>query len=352
MPIEFQPDYRNMLDVLANRRPRRLPIYEHVINPPFIDAALGQPISPLARGGRRDLEEYIQRFCGFWRDMTYDTVSYEVCITEILPGGGSLQSEKPGPVQTRADFERCPWAELPALYWRAAEPRFEALRGNVPSGMKPLGGVGNGVFEIAQDVTGYRELSYLQADDPELFADLFARIGDVMLEIWSRFLQRFGEDFAVCRIGDDLGFKTTTMMSPRVIRQHIIPQYRRLFAAMHAAGKPVLFHSCGRIFDVMEDLIAAGMDAKHSNEDVIAPFDEWIARYSGRIGLLGGIDMHKLCTLQADEVYALTLEQGRRWRRLARGWALSSGNSIPEYVPLENYRAMIGAAQAIRAEEE
>jgi hypothetical protein len=44
-------------------------------------------------------------------------------------------------------------------------------------------------------------------------------------------------------------------------------------------------------------------------------------------------------------------EKGRRFRTLARGYALGSGNSIPEYVPVEGYLAMIEAAQRIRSEE-
>lgn len=35
----------------------------------------------------------------------------------------------------------------------------------------------------------------------------------------------------------------------------------------------------------------------------------------------------------------------------ARGYALGSGNSIPDYVPTENYLAMIRAAQALRQGE-
>jgi len=33
----------------------------------------------------------------------------------------------------------------------------------------------------------------------------------------------------------------------------------------------------------MDDVIALGIDAKHSNEDAIAAYDEWIARYSERL---------------------------------------------------------------------
>ena len=144
----FQPDYRNMLAVLANRRPARLPIYEHLINPPVIERILGVPFAGLINGDLRDLDEFFHQFCRFWQEMTYDTVSFEVCITEILPDGGALLGERPGPIQTRADFERYPWTELPERFWKVAAPRLDALLANLPAGMKPVGGVGNGIFEI------------------------------------------------------------------------------------------------------------------------------------------------------------------------------------------------------------
>ena len=188
--------------------------------------------------------------------MTYDTVSYEVCITEILPGHGAIMGGK-GPIQNRADFDRYPWAELEARYWALAEPRFDALRRHVPPGMKALGGVGNGVLEISEDLVGFESLAYVQADDPALFADLYRRIGDLMTGIWQRFLRQYADVFAICRFGDDLGFKTSTLVSPRIIRQHIIPQYRRIIDLIHAAERPFLWHSCGCIFSVMDDVIAS-----------------------------------------------------------------------------------------------
>lgn len=47
----------------------------------------------------------------------------------------------------------------------------------------------------------------------------------------------------------------------------------------------------------------------------------------------------------------LITEKGLRFRSSARGYALDSGNSISDYVPVEGYRAMIEAAQKIRMEE-
>ena len=66
---------------------------------------------------------------------------------------------------------------------------------------------------------------------------------------------------------------------------------------------------------------------------------------------MGGIDLDILCVKTPAEVYDIVRERGANYRRLARGYALGSGNSIPDYVPVDGYLAMIRAAQAIRAGE-
>jgi uroporphyrinogen decarboxylase len=136
-----------------------------------------------------------------------------------------------------------------------------------------------------------------------------------------------------------------------MIREHIIPQYRRVIELIKRAGMPFLWHSCGKIFAIMDDVIALGIDAKHSNEDVIAPFDRWIELYGERIGLLGGIDVDLLCQKDVQEIVLEVVEKGTRFRDSAHGYALGSGNSIPEYVPVEGYLAMIEAAKRIRSNE-
>ena len=95
----------------------------------------------------------------------------------------------------------------------------------------------------------------------------------------------------------------------------------------------------------MDDAIALGIDAKHSNEDAIAPYDEWITRYGDQIGLLGGIDVDLLCQNNPQDVYSIVLDRGLKFRAKANGYALGSGNSIPDYVPVDGYLAMIAAVK-------
>ena len=86
------------------------------------------------------------------------------------------------------------------------------------------------------------------------------------------------------------------MLEPEIICHHILPQYKRVIDQVHLSGKKFLLHSCGNIFPLMEDILNLGIDAKHSNEDQIAPFRVWIDKYSQRIGLFGGFDLKPACS--------------------------------------------------------
>jgi uroporphyrinogen decarboxylase len=253
-----------------------------------------------------------------------------------------------GPIQTREDFEKYPWEDLPEIFWKTYTPHFEAIRMAMPPGMKAFGGCGYGIFESAQDLVGYESLCTMQYTDPELFRDLFVRIGDLYVNLWSGVIQKYDDVFVFYRMGDDLGFKTSTLLEPETIRDHILPQYKRVIDLIHAAGKKFLLHSCGNIFELMDDIIALGIDAKHSNEDEIAPFDRWIELYAENIGLFGGMDVNTLSLHDYDTVYNRVLEDASRFRASARGYGLGSGNSIAGYVPVDGFRAMVDAAGEIR----
>jgi hypothetical protein len=101
----------------------------------------------------------------------------------------------------------------------------------------------------------------------------------------------------------------------------------------------------------MDEIISLGIDAKHSNEDQIAPFMEWIDKYSSKIGLFGGFDLNLIILNKPEEVYRAVLEQGTLYRAKANGYGLGSGNSIPGYIPVDGFMSMIEAVKEIRRRE-
>ena len=347
----FSPDYRNIVNAAENKKSSRIPLYEHIISHKIMETMQGKKFADLFKGSYTDKLEFFRHYCAFFKDFGYDTVSFECCVGAIMPGSGALGGHKEGVIKIRSDFEAYPWNSIPDLYFEAYRDYFRALGEVIPEGMKAIGGVGNGIFECVQDLVGFQELCYIKADDEDLYEALFAKIGDILALIWERFLKEFGELFCVCRFGDDLGYKSNTLLSAEDIRQFIIPQYRRIVSLVHSRGKPFLLHSCGCIFEVMDDIISgAKIDAKHSNEDVISPYSRWIDDYGNKIGNFGGLDTDVLCDSSSVDLVSYTSSVYRLCEKKGKGVAIGSGNSIPDYVSPNRYSLMLDTVRKLRGD--
>lgn len=346
---QFTPDYTNILKAARNIEAPRLPLYEHSIYHGFMEEILNRKFTDLLDGNDADLDEFYRNVAEFYKVMGYDTVTMEACIGGAMPGSGSLGGHKPPEINTYEDFQKYPWDEVEENYFRLYGRHFASLRKAIPEGMMGIGGVGNGIFECVQEITGYMNLCYISADDPELYSALFAKVGETNLKIWKRFMKEYGDIFCVLRFGDDLGFKSNTLLPADDIREHIIPHYKAIIDLVHSYNKPFLLHSCGNIFNVMDDMIAAGIDAKHSNEDQIALFPEWVERYGDRIGNFGGIDTDAVCRLDKPAMREYITDVIKKCQGHG-GFAFSTGNSIPDYVPIDNYRYMVEVVREIRGD--
>lgn len=344
----FTPDFNHILDAAKNIEPKRIPLYEHNISDIIMEKILNKKFSELLKGNHLEKKEYFKNYCDFFLKMGYDTVTYEACIGPAMPGSGALGGHQDGIIKNLDDFKKYPWHEIKDFYFNKYAENFELIRETLPLGMKAIGGVGNGVFECVQDVVGYENLCYIKADDEELYALLFQTVGNMMSEIWGEFMNRYSDIYCVCRFGDDLGFKSTTLLSTEDIKMHIIPQYSRIVEIVHSHSKPFLLHSCGCIFDVMDDIIQiAKIDAKHSNEDQISQFNVWVDKYGDKIGNFGGVDTDHLCRKTEDEIRKIVFDV-MDYCKGKGGFALGSGNSIPDYVPVEGYLSMIEACKEKR----
>ncbi len=346
----FSPNYQRIVRAATNQQNDIVPLYDHIISWEIISQITNNPDFPsLATGNKQDLAEFYRLYGKFLSDMEYDVLIYEGCISGILEGGGALGRHIDPAIKDWDDFRSYPFENIKERYFQTFTPHFEAIHTQMPSGMKGIGGVGNGIFEVVQDLVGYENLCIMLYDEPELVTALFQKLGSVMADIWTEFAQRHGDDFCVFRHGDDLGFNTQTLLPPQVIEEHIYPVYKKIVDIAHRNNKPFLLHSCGNLFAVMDKLIDyTGIDAKHSNEDAIAPFQEWIDRYGDRIGNFGGIDTDVICS---DDVSYVSnyVENVYRQAENCIGVALGTGNSVPNYVSLTGYLTMNETVRRLRS---
>jgi len=241
-----------------------------------------------------------------------------------------------GIIKTWNDYESIDWDNIRAD-WTVLDRSADLL----PDGMKFT--VGTTLFEmILERFLGYEDLFMLSVDNPELVGKLF--------QTWGRKVyDAYREAVAHPSVGaifhaDDLGYKTSTMLSPAFLRQHVFPWFRSYADLAHQHGKTYWYHCCGNVLEVMDDLINdVHIDAFHSFQDVIIPVSEFLRRYGHSVAALGGIDMDKLARLEEEQLRSYvrrTLSQCMPGR-----FALGSGNTVANYVAPENYLVMLDEGQ-------
>jgi uroporphyrinogen decarboxylase len=348
--MKFEPDYQNIVDAAYNKNPKRLPLYEHGFDPGVVEKIINKPVAELLNGTYADKVDAQKNIVKCGLRLGYDCIPFERWATALVQDGKALSGNAPAIIKTIQDVIDYPWETKTREFIELFDEDFCALRQALPKGMKAVGGIGNGLFETMQDFVPFEQLAFLQIDQPETYTLLWQKIGDLMVELWTWLLENHIDSFAVCRFGDDLGFRSATLLSPNEIRLHIIPQYKRIVDLIHSHNKPFLLHSCGKIYDVMDDLIGeVGVDAKHSNEDAIDTFDVWVQRYGKQIGNFGGIEMNIMTLNTPDEVkkyvYNLLEKIGN-----CGGIAIGTGNQISSYTKPENWIAMTEAVRQWRGE--
>ncbi len=338
--IRRSPDFEQFLKALRRQgRPSYLPFYEHLASSGFMARRLGVPFDKMTPSDSGYWEYYVK----FWLEMGYDCIPMEIGPNYPLgrhepgpAGSHSVGSEANVIIANRADYERYPWPpESKPLEFS----HFEKVATLLPDGVKIVGGVAGGPYEWAAAIMGTIGLSYLLADDPDLVNLVFGQIGRLH---GSAVHQLAGmEGMGAIRQGDDLGFKTSTFLNPDLLRQLVFPIYKRMAADAHRAGMPFILHSCGNLDAIYNDLIDdCQIDAKHSFEDIILPVTEFKTHYGKRITPLGGLDVDKICRLPDRELRAY-VRQTIEFCFSDGYWALGTGNSLTDYMPVENYITLL-----------
>ena len=344
---EMPPDFTEFKQVvLGEKDAKRVHLIELILSQALARTVVerdlgGKWIPP----GEATVEQQWDQNLAVWQRLGYDYIrvagglNYPMKRREVAePAFGANRQwveEGRGMVSTWEEFEQYPW---PRIVPEAFRP-YEYVSKRLPEGMKMLVCPSSGVFEVASEhVLGFDGMSYLLADKPDLVEAVFDKVGAAILAFYGQVVDIDGvEGFFQ---GDDLGFKTGTFLSPAHLRKLVIPWHRKFAKLARDRGKLYLLHCCGDISRVMDDFIDdVKMDGLHSFQDEIFSVAEFRRRWGLRTAALGGVDVDKLCQLPEEDLRAYVrsvLDAG-----MPKRYALGSGNSITEYMPVESYCIML-----------
>ncbi len=281
---------------------------------------------------------YLDNFIQLWYRLGYDFVRFERSLPfaeKRLDGPErSWVDQHHGSIASWQDFETYDWPKIEEYDFFA----YEYLNAHLPEGLGLIVSHAGGVYEHLSQIMSFEGLCLNLMDNRELVAAIVERLGRLMTRFYEHILDL--DHVIALWPGDDMGYRSGTMISPDDLRQLTLPWHKRFAAMAHRRKLPYFLHSCGNLENIMDDLIEdVQIDGKHSFEDAILPVEDFYRKYGSRIAVLGGLDINILAAGTAAEVRTRThsiIESCASGR-----YAIGSGNSIPDYVPVENYLAMI-----------
>jgi uroporphyrinogen decarboxylase len=241
-----------------------------------------------------------------------------------------------GPIRSEADFEAFPWPDPDDLDYTVLDEAERLL----PDNSKVVFAVGK-VFNLGWWLTGFDTYAYALVDQPALIERLHARIAEIQGRVVERALAF--KSVGMVWHADDVAYRTGLMVSPKVLREYIFPVYKRLNQMCHERDVLTVFHSDGRVDDVIDDVIDAGFDAFNPIEPVAMDIRALKKRVERRMSLIGNVDLSYTLTMGTPEEVEVEVRDLIRDVAPGGGYALASANSIPDYVPWENFVAMHSA---------
>jgi uroporphyrinogen decarboxylase len=333
-----KPDIENLYKVLRREPPARPTLFELFMNVPLYERLAGRE---LPKTGKPDLE-YLKLVTEAYTVAGYDYVTTHASAFSFE----SNRHKEKSTISLNAGFVITDEASFESYRWREPEnfdySRLEEIRPFLPEGMKIMVMGAGGVLENVIALTGYDNLCLMLYDNPDLVQMLFDNVGKRLLKYYEIALEY--ETVGLLMSNDDWGFKTQTFISPQDMRKYVFPWHKKIVDLAHSHKIPALLHSCGYFNNVMDDTIDhIGFDGKHSYEDTILPVEDSYEKWHDRIAILGGIDVNFIVQHSPEEITARCKAMLERTETRG-GYALGTGNSVPEFIPQDNFIALLKAA--------
>lgn len=126
-----------------------------------------------------------------------------------------------------------------------------------------LGAFGGNILESGQIDWGYERFYMELALNPDLVHYYLQKLTDVYLYNLEKYLKAVGQYIDIIQFGDDLGTQENLQLSVTMYREMIKPYHKAQFqyVQQNYPDVKVLFHSCGAIYNIIPDLIDAGVQA-------------------------------------------------------------------------------------------
>jgi hypothetical protein len=234
------------------------------------------------------------------------------------------------PDQVRCpDLEACDWTRFTAGWGGQGDPvRLDEIdrERQLVCGVIELS-----LFERSYLLMGMEEALMAYVTETASMNQLLGAIADFNIELISRLDDAVDVD--MIWYGDDWGTQTQLFLPPELWRRTVGKHTRRVYECMKKRGIIINQHSCGRIEDIVPDLVDMGADLWNPCQ----PCNDLAAlkqRFAGRLAFCGGIDSQFVLDRPGVSVADVKAEVRKRIDEMAVGGGyIAAPSHGVQYVP-------------------
>ena len=201
--------------------------------------------------------------------------------------------------------------------------------------------IGFSLYERAWTLRGMENLMMDFIEHPEFVHELLGAIADYNV---AQVAEALKYNIDAVNFGDDWGQQRGLQMGPKIWREFIHPQLKRMYGAVRGGGKFVMIHSCGDVDELFDDLIDIGLNCFNPFQPEVMDVESLMKKHRGRLAFFGGLSTQKTLPYgSAGDVRKETkrlLELGRDG-----GYIFAPAHAVEGDVPLENMLAFIELLQ-------
>lgn len=333
-----------VLSVLNSEIPDRVPVFECLINDRILEYYHGQPI---AAG---DYTAMVHA-CSGCLDVSHPILLPREPGEEILPDGSRRVQERwttwrvPGGAVKQEDLVRQVKKQIEeALAYKPTEEdksayRTRAAHINSLSDMLIIN-FSAGV-RILPNGDLKEESVYLFADNLNLVREWNRATNKALLSRFDYLID--GDLTPILIVFNDIAMKGRLLYTPDMLDELFYPTLEEMCRIAHSRGARVIFHSDGKVDQVMDSIVTCGIDGFNPLE-ISAGMDvrHFKERYGNKTALVGGLDAVDILAFgTVDQVIDATrrlLETAGKGGGLI---AASSSGEIDNSMPFDNVMAYL-----------
>jgi len=316
--------------------PDKVPLFEFLFSPKLQEEIIGYR-TKLYDGKPIPVDGY----CGFEDFPTEgETFTDEWGVTYIKKGW-PVMIQTSTPIKCRKDWERYAMPDPKSSH------RASKIKDAVSANEDDLAIVAGFLGPVTMMYWYFMDIPTLSTtfiDDPDLIVEICNAFAAWVIEAAKEVAKINGVDAFF--IADDWGASNSLLISPKYLRKYFIKPFGDIVRGLRELGYPVIMHNDGNLWEVLDDLVATGINGYHPVEKA-ATMDLGIIKekYKGRLCPIGNVN-NKTVMISGteEEVMAETIEC-LKIGAPGGGYIIATDHSLHDDIPKKNVRVYLNTAK-------